>query len=189
MLRHLAPRPARSPAAGACHKVEAFPASAQTGKTTAPANPSSRSRSTPTSSGSPHASSRRRTPGMARRREAGKAAVAVCGAWRRSGQAGPHLNRGISRQPESSVPSSSHRWRPAFPAVTSGRHSPKGPTGWPRRHSRTDLLITQCPRRGCPSSQPAGTRNRGQPLHTPPVIRQGHHDRLGTQRHEILGRL
>jgi len=26
---------------------------------------------------------------MARRREAGKAAVAVCGAWRRSGQAGP----------------------------------------------------------------------------------------------------
>jgi hypothetical protein len=43
--------------------------------------------------------------------------------------------------------------------------------------------------RGCPSSQPTGTRIRGQPLHTRPVIRQGYHDRLGTQRHEILGRL
>ena len=40
-----------------------------------------------------------------------------------------------------------------------------------------------------PSSQPTGTRIRGQPLHTRPVIRQGYHDRPGTQRHEILGRL
>ena len=32
-------------------------------------------------------------------------------------------------------------------------------------------------------------QRRIQPLHTRPVIRQGYHDRLGTQRHEILGRL
>ncbi len=77
-----------SPPAPGTRPWPARSASAQAGKTAAPATPPSRSPSTPTSSGSPHASSGRKTPTLVRHRETGKVAVTISGAWRRQGRPG-----------------------------------------------------------------------------------------------------
>src|SRR5215813_412833 len=103
------PALASSPPAPGKRPWPASLASAPASQTTSPLTRPSKSRSTPTSSGSPGASSGRKTLGIVRHREAGKVAVAVSGAGQgRSGQDAPMRCHAVPLPvPHSPVPEAS----------------------------------------------------------------------------------